>query len=594
MMWLRPAAFALLLVSFLIVLLHLLRARAQPHLVSAVRLWEGLPTDPHTRAARLLRRFDLLLWLQLAALLALVAALAQPMWETTVRSAAGLAVVIDGSASMRSVDENGRSRYERAVDRATSIIDRHPAAQLAVVQLSARPRILAGPDLPRPDAVGRLAGSEPTWYADGTAATLDVLLASLEAQGPLDRVVWLSDHSLPDAPAGMETEMVGGTGNLAVTGFSVRQNPSGRGVTALVTVINGDEVPHDAVVRIDDRRDQTTLSLLLPPGAEQRFVIPFPNSTGSLFTAILEPSDGFPADNRRYFSLERSIDLRVRWIGSDNRYLLAALRSVAPVLLVDSGEDADLTVVYAGVVPPSIAGTVLVVHGEIPGQLALGAEEEPVGEVRAVRHDHPLLAGVDADDLRIRRTPRASLPPSAELLLVVGDLPLLAVWEDAAAAYVAIPPDLLQTNLPVTVDFPLLIRNIVARVADPSPALAYRAAEVGEPVSVGGLGVIASLFDPSDRPILLPLTAATFRPDMPGFHTVFTDRGAFALAVNVPHGESRPPSPAGPSANRPGAWAPQALRQNPLWPIAAALTIVLLAVELYLYVLRSGASRRVR
>ena len=587
---LSPAAFYLLLASLLILLLHFLRARERRREVSALFLWEGLPGDPQSRAAQIRQQIDPLLLLQLAILLALVTALAQPAWRMRTASLSGLAIVLDGSASMRTVTEEGTTRYEQAVEEARALLDQYPSTTTAIIQLSSRPTVLARPGQDLEDLGNAVLRSSPTWYGDGTAATLRSLLGSIGGTSRFERVVILSDHSFSDMPAAFETILIDEADNLALTGFSVRDNHDTAGVTALVTALNDSDEYRDVTIRIDDRENQTTLSLLMAPSSEERFVIPFPNSTGTLFTATIEPADGFTADNQRFFSLDRPIDVRVRWLGSENRYLMAALRSVAPVTLVDSPEDADLTVVHGARAPASLTGTALLVHAGIDDLITQG-ETLPIDRIDVLDADHPILQGVDPSNFRIREAPIASLPPSAETVLAAGDLPLLATYADGERTVFYLAPDILQTNLPITIDFPLLVRNVVAQLVRLPAELSYRSAHVGEPIPLSGRGSIEGLYDADEVALPLPEGLSTFRPESPGFHTLITDRGAFAIAVNVPPEESsiRPPTETTVAAEEA---AQSAVRFLPLWPAIAGLAILLLLGEAYLHSGRRSLMRR--
>jgi hypothetical protein len=578
---LNPSAFYLLFASLLVLLLHLLRARERRRDVSALFLWEGLPGDPQSRAARIRQQLDPLVLLQLAALLALVAALAQPAWRVRTAALSGLALVLDGSASMRTADDAGSTRYERAVEEALKILDQYPSADTAVVQLTSDPTILARPDQGHSNLAEILHGSEPTWRGDGTADALLALLGSLGGTSRFERVFVLTDHAVHDMPPSFDTLVIGGEENLALTGFSIRENPNGNGVSALVSTLNDSAAYQDVTIRIDDRENQTTLTVLTEPGAAETFVIPFPNSTGTLFTASLEPTDAFPADNRRFFSLDRAIDIRIHWLGPENRYLSAALGAVAPIRLVDSPAEADLIVVHAARAPASLTGTILLMHGDIDGLLTQG-EMQPTEQIEVVQADHPLLHGVDATTFRVREAPTASLPSAATIVLRSNEVPLLAAVDEPERTVIYLAPDILDTNLPITIDFPLLIRNVVSGLVRLPSELSYRSADVGEPVSLAGRGTIEALYDADEERIELPTGLSTFRPTSPGFHTLVTDRGAFAIAVNVPTEESAAPASVVEAA-APDVTLQSAVDYTPLWPYAAALAILLLLAEAYVH-----------
>ncbi len=592
MTFLSPAAFFLLFAALLIVMLHLLRARERRRTVSALFLWEGLTGDPQSRAARIRQQFDPLLLLQLAALFSIVIALAQPAWQMRTASVSGLAIVLDGSASMQTLTPDGSTRYQSALEEANLLLDRYPSSTTAVLQLSAQPEILARPGLSDPELREAFLSSAPTWYGDGTVESLHSLLGSLGGTSRFQKVVILSDHPWPDVPDSFDMIHVGGGDNLGLIGFSVRENPTSSGVTAFVTALNGTDTYQDVTIKIDDRENQTTLSLLMPPGSIEQYVIPFPSSRGTLFTALLEQEDDYMPDNRRYFSLDRPIDVRVHWLGTENRYIMAALRSISPVVLVDDPGDADLTVVYNTTAPASQSGTALLIHGGIESLLSPG-ENVAVSQIEVASPDHPLLDGIDPAGFLIREAPAIALPPASRVVLTSGDVPLLATYvaENRSVFYLA--PDIMETNLPITIDFPILMRNIVSTLVRLPSKLSYSAAEVGDPVSLTGRGAIAGLYDASDRAISLPAGLTAIRPVTPGFHTLLTDRGAFAIAVNVPMQESALPSSES-EVDGIEATAGRALRYLQLWPTAAAFAILLLVVEAHWRYERRGTVRRTR
>ena len=296
-------AFYLLLTSLLVLLLHLLRSRERQRDVSALYLWEGLTGDPQSRAARVRQRLDPLLLLELAVLLALVTAIAQPVLRVRSAALSGLAIVLDGSASMQTITESGSTRYERAVDEARLLLDRYAAGSTAVIQLSSQPKIIARPELDRASVQAAISHSQPTWNGDGTVEAFLSLLGSAGGTSQFERVVFLSDHPLPGLPDSFETVLITGGDNLALTAFSVRENAAGSGVTALVTALNDTASYQDVTIRIDDRENQTRLSVLMPPGSAERYLSRA--ASGDAWCAKTTPSMKFPAS--------RSPDRLIRW-----------------------------------------------------------------------------------------------------------------------------------------------------------------------------------------------------------------------------------------------------------------------------------------
>jgi len=563
--------------SLLIAVLHLLRTRMRRRDVATLRLWEGLRGDPHSRTIRLRQLIDPLLFLQLLTLLALVVALARPAAVTEIRGVSDLAIVVDGSASMQTMTEDGRTRYVRALEEAKAALARFAAASVTVVHLTAHPEVLGTEQGTRAEAIRALGDSSASWDADGSLNELSIALTPYGGIPSFDRVVLVSDRTFADLPASIEQVLVGGGRNVGITAFSVREDPQAVGAVAFVEVLNTTDEYAEVTIKITDGSVEVSLPEVLPPTSKEPYVFPFPESRGTTFSVRLLPGDDYAGDDVRYFALDRPLSLRLRWIGERDEYTLAALRAVAPVTLVGTSEEADLTIVRNTSIPASLAGNVLLLHAEIPGvfELAGSHEGDPV-EIRAV--DHPLADGIDPGSLRVFTLPEMRVPGEATVVLTSGDRPLLAEASLSGRMVFAIAADLTTTNLPVTVDFPLLIRNILGRITRLPASLSYGWDQVGSPIDVRGLGSISTLIGPDGEAIPLRTGQRSFLPEGPGIYTLETDRGVFPIAANVSPGESAAASlvPVAGSGSAP-ARAMHGLLA--LWPYVAALAALGLTGE---------------
>ncbi len=585
---LYPNALYLLLAGLFILLLHFLRSRERQRDVSSLTLWRGLPGDPQSKAARFRQHLDPLLLLQLGILIALSFALTQPQIRVDQGGASSLAIVIDGSASMRTTAESGASRYQMAVDEASSLLENVPPEHALVIQLSEHPTVLSAPaDLA--DPVAAVRSSAPTWYADGSLDGLMTMLGSVGGPESFARIVVLSDRTIPGLPGNAETIVFDEGDNVGITAFAVRTHPSGSGITAFVEILNATDDYVNTTVRISDGESQATLALMLSPDAASQYVIPFPASRGSVFTASLDYDDDLPSDNARRFAIDRAIDVRVYWVGERNRYLTAALQASVPVTEVDEVEDADLIIVNRQDVPAVADGVVLLIQSSMEGVVTLG-DAHDVDAITAVSPDHPLLRSIDPDDLRIRQALDTEFEVDADVLLAADGLPLITEIRQAAQRVLVLSFDLMDSNLPVTVDFPLLLRNLTYELVRVPPALTFQSPEVGDVLSLRGRGTIQSLARANGQIVGYSDTLLTFAPSEPGVYTLTTDRGAFALAVNPPASETQLRAQHEEPTDT--AVAPSSDRLLPLWPGLLILAGLLLLVEAYLHLGYPLVSRR--
>ncbi|MDD5264352.1 MAG: BatA domain-containing protein [Candidatus Bipolaricaulis sp.] len=585
----HPAALALLSTWLLVVLFAVLRTRQRRREVGALFLWRDLHDSPAARTRNLRLLLDPLLLLQLACVLVFALALAEPGWATRLPGPIRLAVVIDGSASMRTNVGGERTRYADAVDRALELLTDTSARSVAAVQWTRAPVVLAADGSTIAQGRSALRASSPTWLGDGASADLARAISAIGGPTRFERIVVLSDHPFESPPFPVETVLVSGGENVAIAAFTVRPNVDGTGVSAFVELRNDTPDFLDARLLVGDEFHRTSLDAFLEPGETAPYVVPFPGARGSRFTASLDVTDDYAGDNVRYFSLERSIVLRVRWFGAENRFLSAALDSVLPVVRVKDGEPADLTVAVDTALPALPPGHALLVHTNVEGVVALGATGSSRGTASAWIPDHPLLAGVRAEDIFAERMPAVTVSAPLRTILGVGTTPLLFEVPDPDRSILVLTADLSATNLPITVDFPLLVRTFVSSLVRADAGLVPEWVHVGDAVPVDRSGTVATVLAPDGKSIPLAPGQRAFLPDAPGEYTLVVGQDRYPVSVNVSPSESLyaaagPAAPIEPpSAARPGPAQGVATHQTvPLWPILAGIACVLLLLELAL------------
>jgi len=580
---LNAGALYLLTLAGGIAVLYFLRARSRRVEVSALFLWEGLRSAPRSRAARIRRHIEPLLLVQLLVLALLALALAQPALRGMRPHLSRLAIVLDGSASMQTRTESGKTRYELAREQGIALLDRYPSATVTILQLSKTPEVIVPLTDDHDEALRALGGSSPTWTADGSPEALRGLLASQGESAAFERVTLLTDRPFEFSLPGFEQMIFAGGENLAITGLTVRENEDAPGTTAFVKIRNDTTEYQERQLRVGDGDQSAVLSVLLAPGQEQGYVLPFPGESGPSFTATIEPGDAFAADDRRTFALRRSIERRVRWIGEPNRYLEAALAAATPIVIVPSEDQGpvDLTVAYNTQLSADANGNILLVHAGVEGVITIGDEWQGESLAVAIPSD-PLLTGVDPLDFRVRSAPRVQVSEAGTTVLTHGKDPFLYRLVEQGRTLVLVSVDLMETNLPLTVDFPLLVRNILDAFSPlPSPA-SVAWSIVGESIRVDGVGAGIGLEDPTGRSIRLSSNAEAFVPQIPGLYALKTDRGNYPLAVNVDPAESLPPGDVLVGA-APEAATAQARVLYPMWPVIAGLGLLALLLEAGMY-----------
>src|SRR5258706_13904146 len=113
MSFLAPLSLLLGLLAAPIILLYMLKLRRREVSVSSTLLWLMVLRDREANSPWQRLRRHLLMLIQLLLFAALVVALAQPFWGGPTVASGTLAVLLDGSGAMHSVDvPNGSWRFQ--------------------------------------------------------------------------------------------------------------------------------------------------------------------------------------------------------------------------------------------------------------------------------------------------------------------------------------------------------------------------------------------------------------------------------------------------------------------------------------------------
>ena len=121
--FLNMTAFWWLALVPLVVLLYFLKLKREEHLFPSTILWQRAIEDLRVNSPFQRLRNNFLLFLQILLLLLAIIALARPFLASRCTSSKHVVLLIDNSASMQAIDEDGGSRLAKAKELARRIID---------------------------------------------------------------------------------------------------------------------------------------------------------------------------------------------------------------------------------------------------------------------------------------------------------------------------------------------------------------------------------------------------------------------------------------------------------------------------------------
>jgi hypothetical protein len=552
-----------LLLSAIIIFFYLLKLKRKRRVVPSVFLWQRALEEIEANAPfRKLRR-SLLLLLQLIALAALVLALAHPLVKTRALTTGSSIIIIDSTASMSAKDEDGGSRLSRAKQLANEMIASLGGSdRAAIIESSSRVTVRSSLTSDRATLASAVNEIQETDAAGNLADAL--LLAEQLAKAERDAsIVVISDGG--GATASKTTVQNKSFENT----FNAQQTTARSTVMRLVRV--GRRADNAGIVAMNFRASQTTTrqelfasianfseqaravnlelkidgkiadvrSLNIAANDHAAVVFDSLPQTGGLAELKINADDDVASDNVAYAMLPDSRKVRVA-VASENPFLIQALavNSAIEARKLNSSsaplDDFDCVITDGAISVETLASNkpLLAIN---PLDLAgfwssEGAIENPA--ITSIDRAHPVNSYLSYGDLHIevatKHTPANWLKPIAQS----GNDALMFAGDNKRRV-VMIGFDLAKSDLPLKIEFPILLANSLAWLAGRDAVADERAVRAGQPVTIRASTNDAEITAPNGDSLALNLRdgAAVFADTLrAGLYEV---KGAQSFAVSL-------------------------------------------------------------
>ena len=614
--WAAPWAFAFLALVPLVLLLHSLRLRRREVRISAVYLWEELLRERRSTfgMSRLLR--SLLLLLQILGIAALTLGLADPFARLPSTKEGDIVLVFDASASMRSLSK-GEERFAQARELALDLVQRlHPNSEMAIIYANSHPTLRVPFTTDRTMLKQALAGLAPT-DEPGNLAKAVQLGRSLLGGERSGEVLVLSDDTDPylsdllSADRQVRTLKVsGGERNVGITKFEVRPRVNRPGdYEILVNVANFSRQAEsfELALSLNWKTLQRT-RYTFEGGERQSLIFPYTGAANGVVEAVLELNDDLSADNRAATVLSDRAPVWILLVTRGNYFLESLLAghanasvNVVTSVSASSFEQQVLSnhiVIMDGLEPPPLhVGNFLLINTSAPNlpiTVKGTADAPPVVDWDTT---DPILRGVQLRDLQVRRAQVVGLGEGVKPLLYANGSPIVSSYDTGRLRAVHLGFDLLESDLPLRVAFPVLMSNILEWLSPQHGTFMSHQVQAGAPypIELDGTTREVSVRKPSGEWLKLPVTEnpLVFRDTSEvGIYSVRVGKKTQRFAVNLVSREESDIIPKSMERKIDGpvvasASAPETVKQ-PLWPYFVVLAFGLTLVEWYFWC-RTGA-----
>ncbi len=612
MSFLTPLAFGLAALALPILVLYMLKLRRREVEVSSTLLWQRLLRDREATAPWQKLKRNLLLFLQLLLLAALVFALARPFLKMPVVAAGTEVVLLDASASMGATDV-APTRFEAARAAARGLIDGLGAdGQMTLILVGHQPEVLASSTSDKQVLRTALSQASVSQAAANWEAALALASGAVRA-GRVDQssVVIISDgglpaEGLPPLPGEVRYVPIGlSADNLAVEALALR--PGSGGPELFAKVANYGDAERAVIISIYiGTQLYTAQQLTVPAGRTSDLVLTDLPSEPAIYQAKLslpaganrQELDSFPLDDTAWAVYQPPQTARVLLVSSEPNIfleqLLASLPGLQPSRLMSSTlptEPFDLYV-FDGAFTATLPAKDLLLINPGPNPLFEVGDVFTQTQLLNVATDDPLTQYVDWSSVHVLKARQVTLPPWARVLVQGEGGPLVFAGETGGRRVAVLTFDLHDSDLPLQVTYPILMSNLISYLA---PGQAFSAPDGLHPgdtltIKPGSGDSVVAIDDPQGTRYSAAagpggvVFADTHRV---GVYTVVSNQavlGSFAVNLFDPAESNIRPAP----AIRLGrtdvpAAARSALGQFEIWPWLAAVALALLLVEWWLY-----------
>jgi hypothetical protein len=609
----------------LLLLLYLLQERRVRVVVSHAALWIGAAVPG--AEARLGRRFSRLRsWLlQMAILLVLLVAAADPRPVTGGAGARHIVLLVDRSASMGAIAGTGTRLDVARVAARRALATLGPGDRLLVGSFAATATAESGFEADQSRLEEAIAGITvaPENGDLGTAirfarailtgrASPTVILigdgAYAEAELQAARKGSWSLHTIAVQEQAVDATGLQIEGNVVLGSLAVDGRAEGHGGDVTVSVAlrryGGRAGPVPVELRDDLGRRLGAETLLVDAGgtAIARLSLEARAARGLTARITLPPGPenllGF--DDAAFATIPQARKRRVLITGGPNLYLEGALLSLGPSVEVTRLSTEELArvrpvlssydlVILDGVAPapPPTEGRFLYVGAGGPGS-PFPERGAPVREPAVVHQDreHPVTRHLPLADLNFKEARSLRALPGDRVLARAFTTPLVLVRETERLKIVALAFDIQHSDLPLRPTLPLLIANTLDWMAPPLdlPAQHHRAGTLAT-VALPFAARLARVVGPDGAVSTIAAAGGTAQVPLPqpGLYRISGDTPGDApvtLAANL-----RLPGESDTSAAAPPSWAnthrlPLGPVEPPLRPSVTTLALLLAALLL--------------
>ena len=530
MNFLSPTSLLLFGLAIPIVALYILRLRRRREPVSTLMFWEELFRERQTTSLFQRLKHLLSLLLQLLFLTLLVLSIARPQFAFITKSARQLVLIIDQSASMNAIEEgtDGRTRLAVAKEHALRSVDGlRFMDEMTVISSHTRPIIHIPFTNHQKSLRAAINTIQPTDISTDLESAYDLADAIAQTKPNPEIVIFsdfqsvsetllakfksrseqATDSEASDPEVKQHLIRIGeADDNVGITKFRVRKSlVNAFDYQTLLRVVNAsaEEKKFNVELYFDENLFDVRPYTLAAGESKSEIFSNFAFEGGKL-KAVLDIQDPLVSDNIAYATLPKRDFIPVLLVTAENPFLQKALavdEQIQLTVLTPTEYETDVlpesansqrnkhyqVVIFDRYSPPSLGdGNYMFIYppavdaSETPNgpgykpvlQWDIGAAlETPI--ITDWERTHPILQHVHLENVQIGTAYQVTPPSTAQVLARSFESPVLFIDVKPNRKVVFAAINILESDLPLRIAFPVIIANTIQWFQQRSEILEY-------------------------------------------------------------------------------------------------------------------------
>lgn len=455
-----------------IILMYILKQKFEERKVGSIYLWQQVLRDIEANTPWQRLKRNLLLYLELLAVLLLVFAVSDPYVNAGGRLYSNLVIVIDNTGSMNSSYEDG-TRLERAKEMAERMMEGSGTdANITLLTVGRSPKVELGKTGDKGEAVARLRAVRPGNSAgdiNDSVSLVRAIVKQYEGNSGY-KAVFYTDRTVNTGD--LNAEVVSLTSELSNASLDYISYSEDNGkLTVLVRATNRSREPMTREISLyGDEGVLEIRNIELQPGkTETLYFEGIPLGVSYIWAEYTEEDD-LPQDNQVYEVVRASEPKKALLVSEGNVFVEKAFSAIKGLELYKTNPGEDIEegfdlYIFDSAAPKKLpeSGGILLIDPIAGNGLVEAAGELEGGQ--AVIQQHPLTSFMENASFTVSGLKRIESPFWADVLVKVGGNAAVLSGEYEGRRSAVIGFDLHDSDFALTAEYPIFMYNLAAYLA---------------------------------------------------------------------------------------------------------------------------------